>query len=158
MALGLLRVHLMMRLLRVVALPVAAAASLVQGRPATAGEATRSVVAQDSAIAGMVAVRDVHRQGSDVVCELVNLTDETLEDVRLVVSDEFRWANEFAPGADDPSRVRILVFSRPIPPRGQATVRATFPPRPQRADGHFEPRVDVVGLERWSKGGPLGIR
>lgn len=107
-------------------------------------------VVGEGEIASLVRVDDVRRTGNTVTARLQNLSNARLENVRVIVGESFRWANERHPGPDDPSRADVVMVNEPIPPRGTVTIRHTFKPRPQRTDGWFTPTVEVVGLERYA--------
>jgi len=101
-------------------------------------------------IASMVRVENVERTGDTVTARLQNLSNDRLENVRVIVGESFRWTNERHPGPDDPSRADVIMVTDPIPPRGVIVIRHTFDPRPERTDGWFKPTVEVVGLERYA--------
>ena len=106
----------------------------------------RNVVLDKGGISRRVSVRDVRLEGPDIVIDLVNHTDRSVTDVRLLVADSFLWKDEMHPGDDDPSRATTLLVPGPIQPNERLTVRAELPPLPVRSDGKFETRVEIVGI------------
>ena len=101
-------------------------------------------------IATVVRIDNVERAGNTVTARLQNLSNDRLENVRVIVGESFRWTNERHPGPNDPSRADVVMVTDPIPPRGSIVVRHTFDSRPERTDGWFTPTVEVVGLERYA--------
>ena len=120
---------------------------------AAAGVAAARIEAEQvgqGEIASMVRVDNVQYAGNTVTARLQNLSNDRLENVRVIVGESFRWTNERHPGPNDPSRADVIMVTDPIPPRGSIVIRHTFDPRPERTDGWFKPTVEVVGLERYS--------
>jgi len=95
-----------------------------------------------------VTVETVNFDGRSIVANLVNRTGYTITDVRLTASDSFRWSNERHPGTDDPSRATSVMVPGPVAPNELFTVKAPLPPRPERSDGYFVPRLEVVSIVR----------
>jgi hypothetical protein len=93
----------------------------------------------------IVAVTDFKAGETEVGGMLVNRTDKKLTDVTLLVTDSFRWKNEFHPGDDDPGRAATIVIHGPIEPRGSVPFRVDRE-LPVRRDGWFETRVDLLQL------------
>ena len=124
------------------ALTLLAAAQIAAARV----EGTR--VAQDE-IASVVRVSDVDLVGDTVRARLDNLSNDRLENVRVIVGQSCRWKNERHPGPDDPSRADVLMVTDSIEPRSSIVITHTFSARPERADGWFQPSVEVVGLDRY---------
>lgn len=108
------------------------------------------VAAGDVGIAPLervVAVEDVHSSGAEVSGLLVNQTDDQLENVRLMVSDQFFWRDEFHPGPESPGDGQTFVVRGPIPPRGSVPFHFERPaPLPSRSDGDFTTQVSVLEL------------
>jgi hypothetical protein len=95
----------------------------------------------------VVSIRDVVTQEDGTVTGVVvNTSNHTLRDVRLMIAHEWLWSNEFHPGTDDPGRAEAYVVPGDIPPGGQVRFSSPADPLPHRSDGHFRTRVDVVGL------------
>jgi hypothetical protein len=115
------------------------------GVAAAASETERVVTSLDR----VVTVEDVQSTGDTVRGQLVNHTDDQLEDVRLMVSDQFLWRNERHPGSDSPSQAHAVTVPGPIPPHGSVPFEYRRPsPLPQRSDGDFTTDVAAVELTR----------
>ena len=96
-------------------------------------------------------MRDVRTDPELVSGVLVNLSDRTVYDVRLLVDRSWLWADERYPGAaeDDPGRAAVYTVPGEIPPGGQLPFAYRGGTSlPQRSDGRFETSVSVVGLEQ----------
>jgi hypothetical protein len=105
----------------------------------------------DAGLGAIVAVRDVRADRDQVSGVLVNLSDKTVHDIRILVTHSFLWANERHPGeaADNPGRGAAYAVPGEIPPGGRLSFTYRFdPPLPQRSDGRFQTSVSVVSLER----------
>lgn len=100
-------------------------------------------------IATMIRVDGLGRDGETVRLRLVNLTGERLENVRILVSESFRWKDEMHPGADDPSRAAVFTVAEPIAPGTARDVALTMPSPPVRDDGGFVLGATVVGLDTY---------
>jgi hypothetical protein len=100
-------------------------------------------------IATMVRVEGVRRDGDTVRLRLVNLTGGRLENVRVLVSESFRWKDEMHPGEDDPSRAEIFTVAEPVAPGTTRDVTLTVPAPPVREDGGFVLAATVVGLDTY---------
>jgi hypothetical protein len=95
----------------------------------------------------IVAATDVRTHDGVVSGTIVNKSNATLDDVRLLIDHSWLWANEFKPGTDNPSRTDFYVIPKAIPPHGRVPFTyETNPPLPQRNDGHFKTRVEVTGF------------
>lgn len=80
---------------------------------------------------------------------LVNETDDQLEDVRLLIADDFLWRDEFHPGANSPAQAHSFVVAGPIPPHGRVPFTFQRPaPLESRDDGRFTTEVSAVELVR----------
>ncbi len=100
----------------------------------------------ESAIGNVVRVEDVRSDDNTVSGRVINETDDALENVRLLVSDQFLWRNERHPGENSPSDANTYVVPGPIPPHGSVTFEYRRPsPLPDRRDGEF--KTDVSALE-----------
>jgi len=115
--------------------------------PATA-EIAREEIGQGQ-IVTMVRVEGVRRDGDAVRFRLVNLTSDRLENVRVLVSESFRWKDEMHPGEDDPSRAEIFTVGEPIAPGATRDVTVTMPAPPVRGDGWFVLGATAVGLDTY---------
>ena len=116
------------------------AASMVQGR------SPDTLIAAEEQPSKIVAVRDVTTRDGVVHGVLVNRSNKTLRDVRLLIRHTWLWKNEKKPGEDSPGRVDYYTVRSELPPGG--TVELTYrpqPPLPDRDDGRFETSVEVVG-------------
>jgi hypothetical protein len=102
-----------------------------------------------------IAVRDVRSSGDTVTGTVVNQSGKTIRDVRLVVSHQWLWNDEFHPGTDDPSRAEYITLREEIPPGGQAqfTYRPSDTPTARR-DGQFQYNVRVAGATEVTPGTP----
>jgi hypothetical protein len=97
----------------------------------------------------VVRVEGVRTRGDEVEGRVVNETGDQLEDVRLMVSDQFLWRNERHPGEDSPSAAHAVTVPGPIPPHGSAAFSFRRPsPLPDRRDGQFVTDVEPVELTR----------
>jgi hypothetical protein len=98
-------------------------------------------------ITSVVEVRDVTGDAASVSGRLVNLSDGTVSNLKLSVSDTFLWTNERHPGSNDPSQTGTYTLAQEIPPNGSApfTVQRTTA-LPTRGDGQFETKIEVMGL------------
>lgn len=106
--------------------------------------------AQSEAGVGL-AVEGVQRLGNEVSGWVVNRTENEVTDVRLLIQQNWRWANEKHPGDDNPGRGTIVRVPEPIPPNGRIKFRYDMPSSlPERADGTFDTDVKVMSFtERW---------
>jgi len=93
----------------------------------------------------VVDVRGVRATPDGVHGQLVNLTDNMLENVKLVVEDTFLWSIERHPGPESPGRASTVLIDR-VPPHGAVDFTIDRPEPPDRPDGHFETVVRVLGL------------
>jgi hypothetical protein len=83
-----------------------------------------------------------------VTFQLANRSDHPVRDVEVLVSHVFQWANEFAPGRENPSRA--ATYRVPVELGPHESREATYElaaPLPPRSDGRFETRVEVL---RWT--------
>ena len=118
---------------------VLAAGVLFGPSRATAAE---QLVAKDQA-SQMVNVTDVAMQNGTITGKLVNNSNDTLRDVKLIIDQAWLWNNERRPGTDNPSRTDFYVVPE-IPPHGSVTFQYRSPAAPtQRTDGHFTAHVEV---------------
>ena len=98
-------------------------------------------------ITSVVEVRDVSGDAASVSGRLVNLTGQTLSNLKLSVSDTFSWTNERHPGSNDPSQAGTYTLALEIPPNGSASFTVQRPAAlPARSDGRFQTAVEVTGL------------
>jgi len=97
----------------------------------------------------MIRLESSRREGDTVRMLLVNLTGERLENVRVLVTESFRWADEQHPGPDDPSRASVVTLPGRIAPRAMFDATVPLAPSPARGDGRFVLRATVVGLDAY---------
>lgn len=88
-----------------------------------------------------------HELGNGAVSGVIkNLSDDTIEEVTLLVQHTWHWKNEFHPGpaSENPGRSEFETISKPIAPgkslQFQYTPRV---PLPHRDDGYFTTSVSV---------------
>jgi hypothetical protein len=123
---------------------VLALGTLAFTAPAASGEEAR-VAPLDTTIV----IADVRSTDGVVTGEILNKTDDQLENVRLLVSDEFLWRNERHPGTDNPGNAYSVMVSGPIAPHGSAPFRFERPaPLPERSDGRFATDVSAIEVTR----------
>jgi hypothetical protein len=92
-----------------------------------------------------VTVEDVRSDPLAVHGRIINETGDQLENVRLVITDQFLWRNEFHPGEDSPGDAHVVVVPGPIPPHGTATFAFQRPsPLPDRPEGDFTTEVSAT--------------
>jgi hypothetical protein len=109
--------------------------------------AAELVVASQQQAAQALSVRDVKEQGDAVSGVLANESSSPVGDVKLLVRYTWFWNNERHPGGNNPGRAGLYTVAGPIPPGASVpfTYRASSP-LPERSDGHFRPRVEVVSF------------
>ena len=97
----------------------------------------------------VVAVEGIHSNPALVLGRVVNQTDDQIEQVRLLVTDQFLWRNERHPGSESPAEAYVITVPGPIPPHDAATFTFERPsPLPERRDGEFSTEVSAVELTR----------
>lgn len=98
-----------------------------------------------------LSVEGVQRLGNEVTGWVVNRTDNEVTDVRLLIQENWFWADEKHPGDDNPGRGTIVRVPEPIPPNGRIKFRYELTrPLPERTDGTFQTDVKVMSFtERW---------
>jgi len=108
-----------------------AAETLTSGAEAAAAINVTDVAAQDGAVSGV----------------LVNRSQHTIKDAKLIIHHSWLWKNERHPESDSPGRVDYYVVQGQIAPGGRMpfTYRIA-PPLPQRSDGRFTSSVEVVSF------------
>jgi len=112
----------------------------------TAGAVNEQAERVTTSLDRVVRIDDVRSTPAEVRALVVNETDDQIENVHLLVSDQFLWRNERHPGSDSPGDAHPVVVPGPIPPRGSTTVRFERPdPLPDRHDGEFV--TDIVPTE-----------
>jgi hypothetical protein len=91
---------------------------------------------------------NVDRDGN-VSGAIVNRSDLTIRQVKLMVSYAWIWSDDFKPGEDSPGRTVYITAPADIPPHGQGSFTyQPSPSLPSQAGGHFIPSVQIVGYTR----------
>jgi hypothetical protein len=75
-----------------------------------------------------------------------NLSDDTIQEVTLLIQHSWHWNNEFHPGppSDNPGRSEFQTISKSIAPRGALEFQYTPRlPLPARDDGYFTTSISV---------------
>jgi hypothetical protein len=112
---------------------------------ARAGVATDDPV--DPNAVRLVTAQNVALQGDTVSGVVANNSPHAVRDVQMQITYVWLWTNERHPGTDNPGRTDSYTLpgeiaagkSQPFSYRPQS-------PPPTRDDGHFEPKVSVVGF------------
>ena len=128
---------------RATAVCAIAAFTLASYGLARSASAAEEVISPQQA-ADTVTTTGIQVHGGVVSGRVVNHTDTTLRNVKVMVDHAWLWSNERHPGMNDPSRTDFYTVPQAIPPHGSMAFeyRAT-PPLPQRSDGHFDTVVKV---------------
>jgi hypothetical protein len=80
---------------------------------------------------------------------ILNRTDLTVRQVKLMINYAWVWRNDFKPGEDSPGRTVYVTAPADIPAHGQGSFSyQPSPPLPSRGDGRFAPSVHIVGYTR----------
>lgn len=128
---------------KVFALALPLAAFLTAGGAALAAESPREVVATKLAKVGL---EETVNPNGDVTGIVINKSDETMRDVKLLIRHTWHWKNEYRPGENNPGRAEYVTIDREIAPGERASFHyEPQPPLPERRDGHFETSASVVG-------------
>jgi hypothetical protein len=107
------------------------------------------LVAGGEAIERVVAIEDVRSSAESVSGKVVNQTGDQLENVQLLVADQFLWRDERHPRVENPGYGSAFVVRGPIPPHGIAPFRFERPsPLEQRPDGDFNTKVSALEVTR----------
>jgi hypothetical protein len=106
--------------------------------------------ALDSGVPFEVVVVDVRSDQSGIVsATLVNRTDHSVRDVRLLVRHEWLWNDEMSPGPEvlNPGRAVFHTVEGSIPAQGRKEfVYRPDPPLRGGASGSFRTKVEVIGF------------
>jgi hypothetical protein len=125
---------------------VAVSALMVAGGRRAVAERGSPELVPVRKVEAAIDVEDVVANRRRVSARLVNHTDHTVQNVRLLVQERFAWANEFKPGPDNPGRASVHVVDAEIPPHGSVVfTQPIAPPLPDRPDGTFHTEVLVLG-------------
>jgi hypothetical protein len=93
-----------------------------------------------------VVVRRVSAGDDTISGVVVNQSDDTVRDVRLLIRHSFVWGNEFHPGPDSPGESYFTTVRDSIPPGSSVHFDVRMPtPSIADAEGHFNTAIDVVG-------------
>jgi hypothetical protein len=80
---------------------------------------------------------------------LVNRGDTPIENVRLVVQEDYRWPNEFKPGKNDPGSASEFTVAGPIEPRAsEAFSISDGPPATPAKGGRFVTQIEVLQFDQ----------
>jgi len=94
-----------------------------------------------------VAIENLTDNSGTVEGVLVNRSPHKVQDVKLLISHEWLWANEFSPGTDNPSRAEFVTVQEEIPAGASVPFSHTPTlPLPERNDGYFVTYAKVTGL------------
>ena len=126
------------------ALALALALGLCHALPAAADE-----LVSTNTLATRVAVQGVSLQDGVVRGQVVNLSDERIENLRLAVTWIWHWKNERHPGADEPGSLEFLVVPAVAPHAAVDFSVSPAHPLPTRSDGWMDVSVSAVGLTSW---------
>lgn len=138
---------------RVTSLQACCAAVLLATGAATMAATEGPVVVPEQQIEKL-SVQDVQLDDGAVRALVVNESSDRLEDVTLRVSYQWRWADEFHPGPDNPGFSDTLHLDTPLAPGERREVRYGPPQSlPDRADGRFSPEVSVVTFTAYDGSG-----
>lgn len=110
----------------------------------TVGAAT---LVNEPKIAAAIEVSDPANHGSALSTVIRNASDKRVDSVELVVRYDWLWKDERNPGTDSPGWVDFVTLNDDLNPGDTATFTYELQrPLPQRDDGWFMPRVEVVGF------------
>jgi len=135
---------------------IAASLALAAALPVTV-QAADTVVTERENMASMIDVSDVQADASMVSGKLVNRTADSLRDMKLVVTDDFKFTGKRQPGSENPSQVTQMQVVGPIPPQGSIPFNLNRA-LPDRNDGTFSTSVSVVGFTRQPMPAPVAPR
>jgi hypothetical protein len=129
---------------------ILAAAVLVLPIALLAGPAPAQELVTTSSLDQWVTLSNVSVDpNGNVSGAIVNRSDLTIRQVKLMVSYTWIWSNDFRPGEDSPGRTFYLTAPADIPPHAQGSFTyQPSPPLPSQAGGHFRPSVQIVGYTR----------
>ena len=102
-------------------------------------------VTSPAQMANTVDVQNVELRGDTISGVVINKSAHELRDVRLLVRYTWLWKNERHPGGNSPGRAEYYTVPARVPANGKAPFSFQLKsPLPKRADGEFEPLVEVV--------------
>ncbi len=79
-----------------------------------------------------------------------NLSDKRVDEVIVLVRYDWLWKDDRNPGNDSPAWAEYVTIGDDI--EAGASLPFTYRPRtplPQRSDGHFMPRAELVGVRQY---------
>jgi hypothetical protein len=115
------------------------------------------LLADGDAIERVVAIENVRASAESVSGKVVNQTGDQLENVRLLVADQFLWRDERHPRVENPGYGSAFVVRGPIPPHGTVSFRFDRPSSlEQRPDGDFNTKVSALEVTRRALSGTSG--
>ena len=117
---------------------------LLSGVPALAADAQRIVPEPQIE---RVAIEQVQMDDGTVRGVVTNRGDARVEDLKLRVTYQWRWRDEFNPGVDGPGFSDTLQLDDALAPGEQREF--TYTPSsglPSRDDGQFAPAVSIVSF------------
>lgn len=92
-----------------------------------------------------VTIQNLRQEGAAIRGEIVNHTGKRLEDVQVLISFNWLWRNEFAPGPESPGWASSMVLAEPLSPNEtREFAYAPVPSVTSRVDGKIQPAADVV--------------
>ncbi len=106
-----------------------------------------AVLVNEPAIEEAVEVSDTAIRDSGLRSVIKNKSENRIDAVNLVVRYDWVWKDERNPGDNNPGWVEFVTLNEDLQP-GDTTTFTYNPDRtlPQREDGWFMPRVEVVGF------------
>lgn len=128
-------------------LMVIAAAALMLPLSLVSSVAGADLISNNQLARSLEARHVVSHPDGSISGTIVNHTDMTVRDVRLMIDYSWVWENDFKPGDENPGHTLYIIAPAAIPPHGEGsfTYRPTSP-LPQESDGHFVTSVAVVGF------------
>jgi hypothetical protein len=103
-------------------------------------------------VSGKVAIQNFRQDGATMRGEIVNRTGHRLEDVEVLITYNWLWRNEIAPGPYSPAWAAGMVVAEPLAPN-EVREFAYDPPQPvtPRNDGTFYPTAEIVRFTEFSQ-------
>ncbi len=102
-----------------------------------------------SEASSLLRVENVSSRDGKIAGTLVNKARSPIRNVKLLVQHTYRWPNEYAPGAVDPSRAETVTIDAEIPAGGSyAFTQVSQPPQPLADGGHFDTTVSALSFDR----------
>lgn len=96
-----------------------------------------------------VELRETVGSDGSVIGSVANRSDAPVQNVQLLVSHSWLWANEKNPGDSGPGRARYVTLPGLLPPNKSVEFRyEPVPALPHRTDGRFETTAEIIGFDR----------